>query len=243
MANGRVLAAHGITKQFGSIRALGGASIEIRGEAITGLVGDNGAGKSTLVKVLSGVLRPDTGTVEVNGVVSSEFASPARAHREGIVTVYQDLGLVEPLTVADNVFLGYELKRGPFKRAKEMRRRTMILLSELGMGVKDPKVEIRKLSGGQRQAVAFARAYHIGGRFILLDEPTAATGVRETREVVTLIERLRERGAGVLLISHDIPLVVELCERIVVLRRGRDVGVLTQAEASVDSVVALMVGG
>ena len=156
----------------------------------------------------------------IDGTVQPFFASAREAHAAGVMTVYQDLALVETLGVVDNIFLGNELTWGPFRRKREMLRASRTLLTEMAVNIPNPRIRVERLSGGQRQGIAFARAINLEGRFFLLDEPTAATGVRETREIVRLILDLRDRGAGVLLISHDIPLVAETGDRIFVLKRG-----------------------
>jgi ABC-type sugar transport system ATPase subunit len=219
--DGAGLVARGVVKTFGAVVALRDAEVDVRPGTIACLVGDNGAGKSTFVKILSGVLRPDAGELVVDGAPRPFFASARQAQAAGVMTVYQDLALVENLPVVENVFLGHELCWGPFRRKREMLRATRRLLADMAIDVPNPRTRVERLSGGQRQGVAFARAVNLKGRYFLLDEPTAATGVRETREIVKLILTLRERGAGILLISHDIPLVAEISDRIFVLRRGR----------------------
>jgi len=216
----RGLVARGIAKRYGPVVALRDAHVQIRPGEIACLVGDNGAGKSTFVKILSGVLRPDAGELLIDGVPRPFFDSARAAHAAGVMTVYQDLALVETLGVVENIFLGNELTWGPFRRKRAMLRASRELLQGMAVDIPNPRVRVERLSGGQRQGVAFARAINLEGRFFLLDEPTAATGVRETREIVRLIRDLRERGAGLLLISHDIPLVAETGDRIYVLRRG-----------------------
>jgi D-xylose transport system ATP-binding protein len=201
----RALDATGVTKRFGAVEALRGASIQIRPGEIASLVGDNGAGKSTFVKILSGVLSPDEGSLTIDGEPQDFFGSTRAARDAGVVTVYQDLALIETLPVVENVFLGQEITRGPFRRKAAMRDEAATLLGEMAVGIPDPTVRVERLSGGQRQGVAFARALYGKARYFLLDEPTAATGLRETREIVRLIETLRDRGAGVLMICHDFP--------------------------------------
>jgi ABC-type sugar transport system ATPase subunit len=215
-----ILEARGVAKRFGPVDALRDASIRIVPGEIAALVGDNGAGKSTLVKILSGVLSPNGGTLTIGGRPQEFFPSAREARSAGVVTVYQDLALVETLPVVENVFLGQELTKGPFRRKTAMREQAAATLAEMRVNVPDPTVRVGRLSGGQRQGVAFARALIGGARYFLLDEPTAATGLRETQEIVRLIESLRERGAGVLLISHDFPLVATLSDRVFVLRHG-----------------------
>jgi simple sugar transport system ATP-binding protein len=231
-----VLTARGVQKAYGAVRALENGVIEVRPGAITALVGDNGAGKSTFVKILSGVLRPDGGELEIDGAECPFFASARDAQAAGVMTVYQDLALVETLAVVENMFLGRELCVGPFRRRGEMLRLAKGLLAEMAVDIPDPSIRVERLSGGQRQGVAFARAINARGRFFLLDEPTAATGVRETREIVQLIGGLRDRGAGILLVSHDIPLVVELADRIFVLRQG-SLATTLERGASLDDIV------
>lgn len=214
------LIARGVAKRYGAVVALRDAYVQIRPGEIACLVGDNGAGKSTFVKILSGVLRPDGGELLIDGELQPFFSSARQAQARGVMTVYQDLALVETLGVVDNIFLGNELTWGPFRRTRKMLRASSELLAEMSVNIPNPRTRVEKLSGGQRQGVAFARAINLEGRYFLLDEPTAATGVRETREIVKLILGLRDRGAGVLLISHDIPLVAETGDRIFVLKRG-----------------------
>jgi ABC-type sugar transport system ATPase subunit len=214
------LVASDVAKSYGAVQALTNASLQIKPGEIASLVGDNGAGKSTFVKILSGVLTPDTGSLTIDGEPVEFFGSSREAHAAGVVTVYQDLALIETLPVVENVFLGQELTRGPFRRKAAMRDEAAKLLGEMAVGIPDPTVRVERLSGGQRQGVAFARALYGRAKYFLLDEPTAATGLRETREIVRLIETLRDRGAGVLMICHDFPLVVELSDKIFVLRHG-----------------------
>jgi ABC-type sugar transport system ATPase subunit len=230
------LIARGVAKRYGAVVALRDAYVQIRPGEIACLVGDNGAGKSTFVKILSGVLRPDAGELVIDGAVQPFFASAREAQAAGVMTVYQDLALVETLGVVDNIFLGNELTWGPFRRKREMVRASRKLLTEMAVNIPNPRIRVERLSGGQRQGIAFARAINLEGRFFLLDEPTAATGVRETREIVRLILTLRDRGAGVLLISHDIPLVAETGDRIFVLKRG-SIDQLFEERPHIDEIV------
>jgi D-xylose transport system ATP-binding protein len=237
-----ILEATGVTKRFGAVEALRGASLQIRPGEIASLVGDNGAGKSTFVKILSGVLSPDEGSLTIDGEGQEFFVSTRAARDAGVVTVYQDLALIETLPVVENVFLGQEITRGPFRRKAAMRAEAATLLGEMAVGIPDPTIRVERLSGGQRQGVAFARALYGQARYFLLDEPTAATGLRETREIVRLIENLRDRGAGVLMVCHDFPLVVELSDTIFVLRHGEVAQTFTRG-VELDDVVLAMARG
>jgi D-xylose transport system ATP-binding protein len=241
-ADARSLEARGVAKRFGAVAALREGSVRVPQGQIVALVGDNGAGKSTFVKVLSGVLTPDAGELLVDGQPTPFFDSSRAARDAGVVTVYQDLALVDSLPVVENVFLGQELTRGPFRRRALMRRETERLLAEMAVQIPDPRERVERLSGGQRQGVAFARALYGDARYFLLDEPTAATGLRETTEIVRLIRALRDRGAGVLLISHDFPLVVELSDEIVVLRHGAVARTFSRG-VELDDVVLAMARG
>ena len=237
-----VLQASGVAKRYGAVEALRGASLEIRPGQIASLVGDNGAGKSTFVKILSGVLTPDAGSLTIDGDEVDFFASTRAAREAGVVTVYQDLALIETLPVVENVFLGQELTRGPFRRKAAMRAASAKLLDEIAVDIPDPTIRVERLSGGQRQGVAFARALYGRAKYFLLDEPTAATGLRETREIIRLIEGLRDRGAGVLMICHDFPLVVELSDTIYVLRHGAVAQTFSRG-VDLDDVVLAMARG
>ena len=237
------LAARAVEKRFGQVRALRGASFEAMPGEVTALIGDNGAGKSTLIKCLSGVHRPDTGTIEVNGnpVVLS---NPTDAERMGIETVYQDLALAPDLDAASNVFLGREIRRfGILHDQAAMRKATARSFAELGVGmVQDLRVPVGSLSGGQRQSVAIARSAMWAEHVILLDEPTAALGVIQTAKVLELIHRVRDRGLAVVFISHNLPQVLEVADRIEVLRLGARVARFSRNEADVDRLIAAVSG-
>ena len=238
-----VLEARGLVKTFGTVNALQGADFVVDAGTVTALVGDNGAGKSTLVKVLSGVHQPDEGEILLYGQPMT-FRSPLEAHRHGIETVYQDLALAPHLDAAANAFLGRELRRGLFftnKRA--MRKATLEAFADLGVTtVQDVTVPVSSLSGGQRQSVAIARSTMWARRVIFLDEPTAALGVVQTRNVLDLIRRVRETGLSVVLISHNMPEVMEVSDRVEVLRLGERVARFTTADTSMEELVGAMTG-
>jgi fructose transport system ATP-binding protein len=243
-----VLQTRGIVKHFGHVTALSGADFDLYPGEVLAVIGDNGAGKSTLIKVLSGAYLPDEGEIRLDGDVV-HFRSPLDARRAGIETVYQDLAVAPALDIASNLFLGRELRRsGPLgyglrmldKRA--MRKQAGEALSELKIGVQSLRVAVENLSGGQRQGVAVARAAAWGRRVLIMDEPTAALGVKETGQVVDLIKRVRERGLPVILISHDMPHVFELADRIHIMRLGKRVAVVTPQTHSMSEAVAIMTG-
>ena len=240
-----LLSTHGVEKRYGAVHALRGIDFDIHPGELVGLVGDNGAGKSTFVKTLSGVVRPTSGRIAVDGHEVT-LDSPGAAHAAGIETVYQDLGLCANLTVAENVFLGREPTRwwGPLRRIdhRRMVREVRDVLSTLSVNAPDPHDRVTDLSGGQRQAVAIARCRLWRRRLVLLDEPTAALGVQESKRVVQTIADLRHDGAAIILISHDIPMVMELTDRIVVLRKGAKAADVRTADVSEHDVVALITG-
>jgi len=243
-----ILQARGIVKSFGQVVALDGADFELYPGEITAIIGDNGAGKSTLIKVLSGAFQPDEGEILLDGE-HVRFRSPLDARRVGIETVYQDLAVAPALDIAANLFLGRELRRGGLAgrllRAldkRTMRREAARHLSELKIGIPSIGQAVENLSGGQRQGVAVARAAAWGRRLVIMDEPTAALGVKETRQVIDLILRVRERGLPVILISHDMPHVFELADRIQIMRLGKRVAVVTPKTHSMPEAVAIMTG-
>jgi simple sugar transport system ATP-binding protein len=242
-----VISAHDVHKDFGHVRALRGASIEVRRHEIVGLVGDNGAGKSTLMKTMCGALQPDSGEIRILDRRVA-LASARIAHELGVQTVYQDLALAPDLTVPENIFLGTETVRpGLLGRLGVLARRSMAAeadrsLRELGIPLSKVEVAVDALSGGQRQAVAIARAVHWAENAILLDEPTAALGTRQTEIVVEMIRGIAERGLGVLVISHDMPRMLDLAHRIVVLRLGRVVADMPTDGLTIPRVVERMLG-
>lgn len=235
------LALRGITKRFGHVAALQDVDLIANAGEILAVVGDNGAGKSSLIRTISGVHRPDEGTVSIDGV-EHLFVTPAAARAAGVATVFQDLALVEVLDVATNMFIGQYPRTGPFVRRKAMERETREFFDELGVSVASVRTEIGMLSGGQRQIVAIARAMRTGGHIALLDEPTAALGVRETAQAADMIRTLRARGNAVIIVSHDMSLVFELADRIQVMRLGRVAGVRTRSETTRDEIIGLITG-
>jgi len=239
------LKARGIGKQFGGVTALAGVDMDIRRGEVLALLGDNGAGKSTFVKVLAGAHRQTSGTIEVEGQTVA-FGSPQDAAGAGIATIYQELALSENLSVAENVFLGRETVRRflgvPLLRRAEMRRRVVALLDELNAHIPNPDMPVGGLSGGQRQAVAICRALNLQARLVIMDEPTAALAVAETRKVLDLVRSLADRGCAVVLISHNIADVFEVADRMVVFRRGRKIAERRRAETTPEEIVAFITG-
>jgi fructose transport system ATP-binding protein len=240
--------ARGIVKRFGHVTALSGADFELYPGEVLAVIGDNGAGKSTLIKVLAGALQPDEGEIRLDGEVVT-FKTPLDARRAGIETVYQDLAVAPALDIASNLFLGRELRRkGPLGEVlrmldkREMRKEATRALAELNIGVQSVRAAVQDLSGGQRQGVAVARAAAWGRRVVIMDEPTAALGVKETAQVVELIKRVRERGLPVILISHDMPHVFELADRIHIMRLGKRAAVVTPQSHTMQEAVAIMTG-
>lgn len=230
-----------ISKSFGAVAALRDVDMEAyRGEVLA-LVGDNGAGKSTLVKVLSGIYPPDSGELYL-GDRKVIFRDPLDARKAGIATVFQDLALVEPLDVARNVFLGREPTAGPFVQRKRMHREAAERIAALKIRLPSVRTTVGLLSGGQRQGVAIARAVLQGGEIIIMDEPTAALGVRETHRVEGIIRELRDRGLVVIVVSHDLELVFRIADRIQVMRLGRRAGVVHRSETTRHEVVTLITG-
>jgi D-xylose transport system ATP-binding protein len=244
-----LLAVRHATRRFGAVTALDDVSLEVAAGEVLALLGDNGAGKSTLIKCVSGVLRLHSGTIEIDGRPAS-ISSPAAARSSGIETVYQDLALFDNLSPIDNFFAGRELA-GPrwlphglrVLRRGEMKSTTGEVVRRLQVTLPDLDGVVGLLSGGQRQAVAVARAATFASRLVILDEPTAALGVRESRQVLDMILRLRDEGKGVIVISHAMDHVIEVADRAIVLRRGRKVGELVPSEETHRDIVALIVGG
>lgn len=237
----RILTMQGIGKRFGAVRALTDVDFWVDEGEVVALVGDNGAGKSTLVKILAGVYTADTGTIEFDGA-PVRVDSPADAQELGIATVFQDLALCDNLDVVANLWLGRELVSGRRLDEVEMEQRTWTLLRELAAKLPSVRVPVASLSGGQRQTVAIARSLIGDPRVVILDEPTAALGVAQTAEVLNLIERLRERGHGVILISHNMADVMAVADRAVVLRLGRNNGEYDIADITTETLIAAITG-
>jgi D-xylose transport system ATP-binding protein len=242
-----VFAVEGVSKRFGSVHALDGVDFEVHSGEVVALVGDNGAGKSTLVKVMSGIYRPDSGRLLFEGRPVT-IARPTDATRLGIAAVHQDLALADNLDVVENLFLGREIIApglGRILRALDetgMEQRTRDLLAGLAVTIPDVRAEVGTMSGGQRQQVAIARPLLADPRVVILDEPTAALGVRQTAQVLDLIRQLRAQGQGVVVISHNLADVFSVADRIVVLRLGQQAGDFQADEVSEERVVAAITG-
>jgi simple sugar transport system ATP-binding protein len=242
-----LLEATNVQKHFGHVIALREGNFTLRPNEVHALVGDNGAGKSTLVKIISGVFHADGGEIAIDGRPVT-IANPRDARELGIETVYQDLALADHLDAAGNLFLGREqLRRSPlswfgFLDKKAMRRRTWEEMRRLKIGIQSVEQPVLSLSGGQRQAVAVARAIAWGTRIVIMDEPTAALGVRESSMVLELIKEVRSQGLAVIMISHNLPEVFAVADRITVLRLGKTIATLETSETSLDAVVGMMTG-
>jgi D-xylose transport system ATP-binding protein len=235
-----VLSMRGVNKGFGAVQALTNIDLDIYPGEVVALVGDNGAGKSTLVKILAGVHAQDSGEVTFHGKVVS-IPTPTASRALGIATVFQDLALCDNLDVVSNLFLGREI--GTFALNEvEMESRSWELLRQLSAKIPSVRIAVASLSGGQRQTVAIARSLIGDPSIVILDEPTAALGVAQTAEVLNLIERLRERGLGVLLISHNLADVQAVADRAVVLRLGRNNGEFRIADVSYEDIIAAITG-
>lgn len=240
-----LLEATNLSKAFDAVQALRHADLVLERGKVTALLGDNGAGKSTLVRCLTGVHPPDTGTITINGT-GVHFATPDESRSAGIETVYQTLSLIDDLPVWQNLYLRRELTRGfgPLRVLDKatMRANATEILTELDVDIPSVSSTVRRMSGGQRQSIAIARAAHWGKQLVVMDEPTAALGVRETAAVETLVRGLRQRGVTVLLISHDMSQVKRLADTAVVLRRGTTVARREVDSVSPDDLVALITG-
>lgn len=249
MTGQTILQARGLVKRFGRVVALDHADFDLRAGEILAVIGDNGAGKSTLIKTLSGAMIPDEGEIKLEGE-RVQFATPMAARAAGIETVYQNLALSPALSIADNMFMGRELRKpGPMGRyfraldKKAMEAFAREKLSELGLlTIQNIKQPVETLSGGQRQGVAVARAAAFGSRVVILDEPTAALGVKESRKVLDLILGLRDKGMPVVLISHNMPHVFEVADRIHIHRLGRRAALVNPKDYTMSDAVAIMTG-
>ena len=236
----------GATKRFGFVTALDGVDLHVNHGEVLALLGDNGAGKSTLIKILSGVHRPDSGRMLVDGE-EVQYASPRDARAAGIATVYQDLAMVPLMSIWRNFFLGAEPTRGwgPLLRfdVSRARQTTRTALAAMGIDIRDPDQPVGTLSGGERQSVAIARAVHFGARVLILDEPTSALGVKQAGVVLRYVAQARDRGVGVVLITHNPHHAYPVGDRFLVLNRGRSLGNLAKGEVSREELTRLMAGG
>ncbi len=235
-----VLRLRGVTKTFGAVAALTDVDLDVSAGQVVAIVGDNGAGKSTLVKVLSGVHAPDSGVITFENREVS-ITSPAAAHHLGIATVFQDLALCENLNVIENLFLGHEVNALRLDDVA-MEVRSWELLRQLSAKIPTVRIPVASLSGGQRQTVAIARSLLGDPKVIILDEPTAALGVAQTAEVLNLVERLRENGHGVIMISHNMADVKAVADTVAVLRLGRNNGVFDVEQVSSEQIIAAITG-
>ena len=244
-----ILKARNLVKRYGRVVALDHCDFDLYPGEILAVIGDNGAGKSTLIKALSGAIWPDSGEIELEGK-PVRFGSPLDAREAGIETVYQNLALSPALSIADNMFLGREIRKkgfmGKYLRAldrKEMERRSRELLNELGLlTIQNIGQAVETLSGGQRQGVAVARAAAFGSRVVIMDEPTAALGVKESRRVLELIRDVKARGLPIVLISHNMPHVFEVADRIHIHRLGKRLTVIKPGDYTMSDAVAFMTG-
>lgn len=234
-----LLEARNISKRFGGVHALNDVSFEVHAGEVLGLMGDNGAGKSTLMKTIAGAHRADSGTISMDGRPVT-INSPRDAAAAGIAVVYQDLALVDQKDVAANVFLGRELTKFGILDRKRMRAEAETVVRDLGVKIRSMRLPVGGMSGGQRQGVAIARAVHLGGRLVLLDEPTAALGPEQQEAVLALIRRLQEQGNAVILVSHNIDHVMDVADRILVMREGRVAGVKNVSETNSLEVIQLI---
>lgn len=245
-SNGPILEAAGLNKKFGGIHAVQGVSLHVMPGEVVALAGDNGAGKSTVIKMIAGVYKPDGGEVRYQGSRVDQL-TPREIRDQGIETIYQDLALADNLDAGTNLFLGREKVKHflgfPYLDRKTMRSEAEKALKALGIVVRDLDAPVRTLSGGQRQALAIGRAVYWQAKLLIMDEPTAALGVPEQREVLALIHRLKESGVGIIFISHNLHDIFAVSDRIVVLERGRKAGERLAKETDGDEVVKLMMGG
>ncbi|MER7307031.1 MULTISPECIES: ATP-binding cassette domain-containing protein [Streptomyces] len=236
-----VLALRGVSKRFGAVQALTDVTLEVHAGEVVALVGDNGAGKSTLVKTIAGVHPIDEGVIEWDGK-TVQVNKPHDAQNLGIATVYQDLALCDNIDVVGNLYLGREIRRAGVLDEVEMERRSRELLDQLSIRIPSVRIPIASLSGGQRQVVAIARSMLGEPKLVILDEPTAALGVEQTAQVLDLVERLRERGHAVILISHNMADVKAVADKVAVLRLGRNNGVFEVKSTSQEEIISAITG-
>jgi fructose transport system ATP-binding protein len=243
-----VMQAKGLVKRYGQVTALDGADFELRAGEILAVIGDNGAGKSSLIKCLSGATVPDEGLISLDGN-PIYFKSPIDARRAGIETVYQDLAVAPAMSIAENLFLGREIRREGFAGSvlrmldkKKMLEQSIERMNDLKVGIRSMTQAVETLSGGQRQCVAVSRAAAFAQHVVIMDEPTAALGVKEGNMVLELIRRVRDKGLPVVLISHNMPHVFEIADRIHVARLGKRAAVLNPKKISMSDTVAVMTG-
>ena len=243
-----VLEARGLVKRYGNVTALDGADFALYPDEILAVIGDNGAGKSTLIKALSGAITPDEGEILLDGK-PVRFHGPLDARRAGIETVYQDLALSPALDIAENIFLGRELRRGgPLGSVvrmldkRRMREDAAQYMRDLKIGIRSMRQPVETLSGGQRQGVAVARSAAFARHVVIMDEPTAALGVRESGMVLDLIRQVRDRGLPVILISHNMPQVFDVADRVHIQRLGRRIAVVEPRSVAMADAVAIMTG-
>ncbi|NUO98684.1 MAG: sugar ABC transporter ATP-binding protein [Nonomuraea sp.] len=248
MSDTPVLRARGLVKRYGQVTALDGADFDLLPGEVLAVIGDNGAGKSSLIKALTGALQPDEGEILLDGS-PIRFRDPLDARRHGIETVYQDLAVAASLDIASNMFLGREVRRpgllGKVFRLldhKRMREESARHMADLKIGLRSLTQPVETLSGGQRQGVAVARAVAWARHVVVMDEPTAALGVKESGQVLDMIRRVRDRGLPVILISHNMPHVFEIADRIHVQRLGRRIGLIRPGDHDMAEVVAIMTG-
>ena len=243
-----VLQARGLVKRYGSVTAIDGADFDLKAGEILAVIGDNGAGKSSLIKALSGAIVPDEGVIKLDGE-TIHFKSPIDARRRGIETVYQELAVAPAMTIAENLFLGREILRPGFLGSffkmidkKKMLSESVARMNDLKVGIRSMTQAVETLSGGQRQCVAVSRAAAFAQHVVILDEPTAALGVKEGNMVLELIRRVRDRGLPVILISHNMPHVFEIADRIHIQRLGKRAAVVNPKTISMSDTVAVMTG-
>jgi len=235
------LTAEHINKKFGSITALEDVSLSVCQGEILAIAGDNGAGKTTLIKIMSGVIRPDSGTIVIGGKEYREL-TPAKAIKAGISTVYQDLALGNTMDVTSNIFLGNERTSAGFLKKREMDEAAEKLIEGLDIHIADVTVPVGRLSGGQRQGVAVARLISRSGKLLIFDEPTAAMGLNESRSVLKLIRRLAGEGYGVIMISHNLPQILQVADRVCIMRQGRVIRELETSDITLEELEDLISG-